>query len=150
MIVEVRPGESIGPFVLGMSRVEVVAAAAQIGLDLHEFQHPTAPRPSMQIGGQINVHFDDAERLLEIEAATPSDPSDARVMWGSIDLGRSALEVARRLDELAEPDRSHPEFPGSRAYDSLGLALWQDAKPGQLADGPYEAVLVRRAAFGLP
>jgi hypothetical protein len=144
VIFEVRPGAAIGPFELGMTRGEVLDAAERAGLDQREFQHPLAARPSLQLGSQVITHFDDEDRLCEVETATARLPTDARIVWGAIDFGESAPDVGRGLDEIAEPDRSDAEWPGSRVYDSLGLALWQDVKPGMLLDRPYEAVLVRR------
>lgn len=138
---EVRPGRGIGPIDLGMTMAEASTAASGLGVSAFTKGASSA----IQVAGQLMVYFDN-DRATEIEVAIPRNPADRAVRWQDIDFAKAATEVGSAIDEMAAPDDTDPEFPATRAYPTLGLSLWQEAKPGTLESGPYEAVLVRPAS----
>jgi hypothetical protein len=68
---------------------------------------------------------------------------------GHLDLAADAAVVARELDAQAPAYRDDLEFPSTRAYPTLGLTLWKDAKPADWLDGPYQAAAVWAASHDI-
>ena len=144
-VLEVEPGVGIGPVRLGMTRDEVIEAAATAGLScqpLNSWPH----RPEVLIiANQVQAYFTGDDHVEAVEAAT-YESLEFRLQCDGVDLGDQSPTVKARLDELAEADTSDPDFPASFCYLSIGLCLWKDSKPADWADGPFESVLVQPPA----
>lgn len=141
---EVRPGEGIGPITLGMTRSEAFEAAENFRLTAASFVKSPTASEALVIERQLFAYFDRDDRVEEVEVAVPSDQDDRGVTWNDLDFALDPGAVARALDEIAQPDKEDVEYPATRYYPDLGMAVWKDAKPEDWLDGPFESVLVRR------
>jgi len=142
---EVEPGVGIGPVRLGMTRDQVIEAAAAAGLSCRPLKRwPDRPEVLI-VADQVQAYFGSDDHVEAVEAAT-HESLDFRLRCDGVDLGDPSPTVKARLDELAEADTSDPGFPASFCYLSIGLCLWKDTKPSDWADGPFESVLVQPPA----
>ena len=141
---EVRPGEGIGPITIGMTRSEAFEAAENVGLTAASFvKSPTAPE-ALVIERQLFAYFDPDDRVEEVEVAVPRDQDDRGVTWNDLNFALDPGAVASALDQIAQPDKEAVEYPATRCYPDLGMAVWKDGRSDDWLDGPFESVLVRR------
>ena len=112
---DVRPGSGIGPINIGMTRADAVDAAERAALTAAPFTRGT--RPALVIDRDLFAYLDGDDRVEEVEVAINSDRA---VIWDGIDFALDPAIVAAALDEIAEPDRTHPDYPSSIDYGDLG------------------------------
>jgi hypothetical protein len=138
----IRPGEGIGPLLLGTPRQQVRDAMAELaGPPPTQFERE-ADRPIDHFGELgVQVHYED-DRCVGIEVAEPIQA----VLTDEPLVGRPFVEAAavvRSLDPAAEPG------PDGVTSVALGLALYAPAA-GKAPDEPVEGVLVTTADRLLP
>jgi hypothetical protein len=142
-VLEVRPGAGIGPIDIGMTRGEARSAAVAETLSVDDFRRShegVAGLPDMVIGGQLFAYFEGGDRVVEAEVAV-SGP--LRVTCLDLDLSAPFPDVIDAMATHGRVDPTDPAFPASSVYPELGLALWADSKPRDLAEVAVEAILVR-------
>jgi hypothetical protein len=141
---DVRPGLGIGPFNLGMTRADAIAAADTAGLTTAPFRRGSTGPVGLVIAGLLFIHVDAVDEVEEIEVALSDDMA---IVWQGLDLRAPAREVVAAFDQIAAADATDREFPASMNYPAIGLSLWKEGKPGRPLTGRFEAVLVRRPVW---
>jgi hypothetical protein len=143
VVLDVRPGHGIGPIQIGMTRSEARDAARDAGLAVEEFRRGGGDGPpDFVIGRQLFAYFGEDGTVDEVEAGV-SGPQ--RVAYGALDLTSSYAGVLEAMKPLGQVDETHPEYPSTSVFSELGLSLWADVGPQDLADALVAAILVRRA-----
>jgi len=140
---KIAPGIGVGPITLGMSRQAAIGAAEAQALPVRSHTRWASAPPSLVIGAQLQAHFDDIGRIVEIEVARASSPEHRRLLLGDIDISAAdAKDVLESIATQYEVDRDAREYPSTSVFPRAGLTLWKEGKPGELEEGPFQAVSV--------
>jgi hypothetical protein len=145
-VLDVRPGEGIGPVDIGMTREQVQAAAAAAGLHVRDFSRTGKGSSDLVVNGQVFVYFDKGGKVYEAEVTVPSEEDDLLLPVTCLDLDLTASyeDILGRVAPVARVDEADPEYPAASPFPELGLVLWADVKPEELAEARVESILVRR------
>jgi hypothetical protein len=133
---EVRPGLGIGPFDLGATLADAIAAAERAGLTTALFRRGSSGPIGLVVADLMFIHVGATDEVEEIEVALSPEMA---VVWQGLDLRGPARDVAAAFNATA--DATDREFPALMNYPTIGLSLWRDDKPGRPLSGVFEAVL---------
>jgi len=116
---EVVPGESIGPFNLGMSRKEVFAVPGK--------NRVSGSPPDEFFQGSLQVEYKKG-KVVFIQAS--SDAPFRTLLKKKVVFETKASTIVRQLSKLAELDEDEPGY--SYQFPTLGLVFWREADPDSL------------------